>query len=38
MVAVAVEEAAHQGDNLPRMWRALADWSDALMCYRKNWQ
>ncbi|UVS96819.1 helix-turn-helix domain-containing protein [Burkholderia glumae] len=38
MVVAAVEEAAHQGDELPRIWRVLAEWSDALKCYRKIWK
>ena len=37
MVVAAVEEAAQQRDELPRIWRALARWSDALHCYRKIW-
>lgn len=38
MVVAAVEEAAQQGDELPRIWRTLAGWSDALKCYRKIWK
>lgn len=38
MLVAAVEEAAEQGDELPRIWRALAEWSDALKCYRKIWK
>ncbi|WP_176317936.1 helix-turn-helix domain-containing protein [Burkholderia vietnamiensis] len=38
MVVAAVEEAAQQGDELHRIWRALAEWSDALKCYRKIWK
>lgn len=37
MLVAAVEEAAEQGDELPRIWRTLAGWSDALKCYRKIW-
>jgi transcriptional regulator with XRE-family HTH domain len=38
MVVAAVEEAAHQGDELPRIWLTLARWSDVLKCYRKIWK
>jgi hypothetical protein len=37
MLVAAVEEAAQQGEELPRIWRTLAAWSDALKCYRKIW-
>ncbi|MBR8029927.1 helix-turn-helix domain-containing protein [Burkholderia cenocepacia] len=37
MLVAAVEEAAQKGDELPRIWRALAEWSDALNGYRKIW-
>ncbi|HDR9241420.1 TPA: helix-turn-helix domain-containing protein [Burkholderia vietnamiensis] len=38
MVVAAVEEAADQGDELPRIWLTLARWSDVLKCYRKIWK
>jgi len=38
MVVAAAEEAVRQRDVLPRIWRALAEWSNALMCYRKIWR
>lgn len=38
MVVAAVEEAAQQDDELPRIWQALAEWSDGLKCYRKIWK
>lgn len=37
MLVAAVEEAAQQGDELPRIWRTLAGWSDALKSYRPIW-